>query len=130
MLYKRKRKPPGGEKKHGWLFWLLIIGIPLSAIASSSLSVERKLSDAVAGYLPLWTATTACLKISGAQDVTIESLDNFFEWGDQSVQYNHERRFTGLTPAGPSEKTRRRKPERLTVETGKLAWHQLQLGQT
>lgn len=81
ILYKRKRKPPGSEKKHGWLFWLLIIVIPLSAIASSSLSVERKLSDAVAGYLPLWTATTACLKISGAQDVTIESLDNFSSGG-------------------------------------------------
>lgn len=97
---------------------------------SSSLSVERKLSDAVAGYLPLWTTTTAGFKFAGAQDVTIESLENFFEWGDQSVQYNHERRFTGLTPAGPSEKTPRRKTERLTVETGKLIWHQLQLGQT
>jgi len=30
VLYKRKRKPPGSEKKHGWL---LIIGIPLSAVA-------------------------------------------------------------------------------------------------
>ena len=160
IIYQRKPKAPATQGKRGWLFWSLVIGIPVAVVlyiamfagfgylyvsnvkelpvsqaewdvvvdahdvaewlpdlevatlqeelakiryidrsyevsyeynpddasvyVSSSLSIERNLSDALTGYLPLWTATLAGFKLSGSDDIEIEALEDFFEWGDQS----------------------------------------------
>ena len=55
-----------------------------SVYITSSVSVERKLSDAIAGYLPLWTATRAGFMVSDNDDIDVEALEDYFEWGDQS----------------------------------------------
>ena len=55
-----------------------------SIYISSSLSIERKLTDAVTVYLPLWAATIAGFKLSGSDGLTVETLEDFYEWGDQS----------------------------------------------
>ena len=51
---------------------------------SSTLTVERKLTDAFATYLPLWTATAAGFSLGGEATVEIDERKDFFEWGDQS----------------------------------------------
>ena len=55
-----------------------------SVYITSSVSVERKLSDAIAGYLPLRTATRAGFMVSDKDDIDVEALEVYFEWGDQS----------------------------------------------
>ena len=65
-----------------------------------TLNVERKASDALATYAPLWAATKAGFLIGGeGSDITVEEHDVFFQWGDQSrfaVLHNNGEPFGNL----------------------------------
>ena len=51
---------------------------------NSTLNVEKKASDALATYLPLWAATKAGLSLTAETEITVEEPEGFFAWGDQS----------------------------------------------
>ena len=62
-----------------------------------SLHYERKKSDAVALYMPMWESTRLGLKIGGTADFMIEEHNELLRWGERSrfgIVYN------GTAPVG------------------------------